>query len=78
VTTNLIERIHNELTASLGHLPFLISIHVREGWGDILFVTFRVRVRPVKNRDDLSARLRSAVAGALGQTRHFVEIKWER
>ncbi len=78
MTTNLIERTQIELIASLGSLPFLLSIHVREGWGDILFVTFRVGVLPMKNHDELRTRLRSAVARALGHTRHFVEIKWER
>jgi hypothetical protein len=76
VTTDLIELIQKELTTSLGDIPASVSVHVREGWGDVFYVTLHVH-GVLLDHDDLRATLQSAVDSALGDVRHLVEIKWE-
>jgi hypothetical protein len=77
VTDNFTERIHKELAGSLGDLPWL-SVHVREGWGDIFYVTVSIRGATRDDCEELRDTLNSAVDRALGEARHLVEIKWER
>ena len=76
MTTDLIELIQKELTTSLGDLPASVSVHVREGWGDIFYVTVHVR-GVLLDHNGLRATLQFAVDSALGDVRHIVEIKWE-
>jgi hypothetical protein len=76
VTNDLTERIQSKLTGSLGDPTCVLSIHVREGWGDIFYVTIRVRGSRFYDRNELDHTLKSAVASAMGQMRHVVKIEW--
>ncbi len=76
MTNDLTECIRKELTTSLGGAYSLLSVHLSEGWGDILYVTIRISGPRLDGRDGLDAGMKSAVDGALGDMRHLVKIEW--
>ena len=77
MTNDLAERIETELVGSLGDPSGVLSVHVREGWGDILYVTIRVRSSRLHDRNEFGATLKSAVTSALGDARQLVKIAWD-
>lgn len=76
VTDDLTDSIWKELTTSFGDVHGVQSVHLSEGWGDILFVRMRVSGTCVDDRDELVLKLKSAVASALGEIRYLVQIQW--
>ncbi|MGA2305920.1 MAG: hypothetical protein ABSH29_17325 [Acidimicrobiales bacterium] len=76
MTNDLAERIQTKLVGSLDDPTSVLSIHVREGWGDVFYVTIRVRGSHLYDRNELEGRLESAVASAMGEARHLVRIEW--
>jgi hypothetical protein len=77
VTNDLAEHIQTELAGSLADPACVLSVHVREGWGDVFYVTIRVRGSRLYARDELEGTLKSAVASAMGEARYFVKIEWD-
>jgi hypothetical protein len=78
MTNDLTECIWKELTTSLGDAHCVKSVQVREGWGDILYVTIRRSRSRLDDSDDLDGELKSAVASALGDIRYVVKIDWNQ
>jgi hypothetical protein len=78
MTNDRAASIRNEVTASLGATHFLQSVHVVEGWGDILWATLRISGPRHSDQSDLAARLKAAVHRSLGELRHVVRIEWEQ
>jgi hypothetical protein len=76
VTTDLIERIQSELATSLGDAHRASSVGLHRGWGNILYVTARLRRCPCHDRDELRARFNWVAARVLAGERHVVEIDW--
>ncbi len=76
MTNDPAERIQTKLVGSLDDPTGVLSIHVREGWGDVFYVTIRVRGSRLYDRNELEGRLESAVASAMGEARHLVRIEW--
>lgn len=77
MTDDLTKRIKMELARLLGDVHhYLAAVHVRKGWGDILYVTVRLNATGLDDRGELEARLKSAVHSLLGGIRHLVTIEW--
>ena len=75
VKNDLAEHIQTELIRSLGARTCVLSVDVREGWGDIFYVM--IRVSGSRERDELEGILKSAVTSAMGEARHLVKIEWD-
>lgn len=66
-----------ELATLLGDVHnYLAAVHVRKGWGDILYVTVRLSGPGLDDRGELKFRLDSAIHSVLGGIRHLVKIEW--
>lgn len=78
MTNDLTECIWKELTTSLGDAHCVKSVQVREGWGEILYVTLRGSRSRLDESDDLDGELKSTVAIALGDIRYAVKIDWNQ
>jgi hypothetical protein len=75
VTNDLAEHIQAELVGSLGDPACVLSVRVHRGWGDIFYVTIRVRGSRSGDRDEVGGTLKSAVASAMGMLRHVVKVE---
>ena len=54
----------------------ITGLEMYTGWANTIYVTIRSGSSPLSNRDDLRARFTAAVASALGNARHHVQVHW--
>jgi hypothetical protein len=51
---------------------------MRTGWGETIFVTLRSGIPRHENRQEVETRYKRAVAAALGDARHQIQVKWDQ
>lgn len=54
----------------------ITGLEMHTGWADTIYVTIRSGASPLGNRDELRARFTAAVASALGDARHHIQVHW--
>jgi hypothetical protein len=67
----------SEVLPEAGH-NVLTGVDMRTGWGDTIFVTVRSGIPRHENREEIGARYKMAVAAALGDARHQIQVKWDQ
>ena len=75
----LTARVHRAITAASADQPGLSirSVQITRGWGDILFVRVRARMKATRPiQEAVEAALRTSVREALDGSRSAVSVTW--